>query len=321
MASVLAAAEGAEQSVVQLFDDQRLLITREGFFARQRQGASVQLNVGELADVVLTSPRLGLRGTFELVRRGEQAHGGFAGNNTNPNAVYFTPDQLPAFEQLRRTILDLLSPTAANPPTWSTAKPVVLVLTARPRQGDYVDLDVDLEEREIVEELQRVPLGDQIDLRLRPAASAENLLNDLLENRPSVVHFSGHGRVDGIIVEGPGRVGQLASEAALVRLCRLPEVQTELRLLVLNVCMSADQASALAQVTPGVIGTLDRISDAAAIAFSRGLYNALGRGMSIASAFAAGVASTSLAAGEVEAQKYAIYTRSDVDLAGYALVS
>lgn len=320
MPSVVAAADGAEGCSVQLLDDGRVIITRGGFFARQRQGALVEVSVTELTDVVLSAPRLGLRGSFEVVRRGEQARAGFAGNNTNPYAVYFTSDQHAGFEQLRRTILDRLGPPVPQGPTWSQERPVILVLTARPVQNGIQDLNVDLEEREIVEELQRVPFGDRIDLRLRPAAAVDNLLNDLLENRPSVLHFSGHGLVEGIIIEGPERTARIANEKALVRMCQLPEIQSGLRLLVLNACLTGVQASALAQSVPAVIGTLDSVQDAAAIAFARGLYNSLGRGMSIGSAFAAGVASVSIAAGEGEAQKYVIYRRSDVDLSTYALV-
>ena len=60
--------------------------------------------------------------------------------------------------------------------------------------------------------------------------------------------------------------------------------------------------------------------DEAAIAFARGFYNGLGRGMAVDSAFAAGVASVSIDSGEEEAQKYIIHARPDVDLSKLAIV-
>jgi CHAT domain len=324
VATVVASADGVEDCSVQLLDSGVVVITRGGFFARARHGALVEVAVADIGSVLVTSPRLGLRGVFVLVGRGESANGGFASNNTNPNCVYFTKDQQPAFERLRRAIVERVQGapqgTTTATPAWSAARPVVLVITSRPHGPQVTDLAVDLEEREIVEELQRVPFGDRIDLRLRPASSADNLLNDLMEHRPSVLHFSGHGFVEGIVIEGPGRAPVLASEAALARLCQIPEVASNLRLLILNACLTAEQAKSLASIVPAVIGTLDSIQDAAAIDFASGFYNALGRGTSVASAFSAGVAQVSLGAGEGEAQKYVVYRRADTDLSAWGLV-
>lgn len=322
MPDEVAFARGAEDCRASLFSDGRVVIERGGFFARQRHGARTELLLGDLGDVSITPPRLGIRGVFELVPRGASPLGGFAANNTSPNACYFTEHQRAGFEGLRRAILDALGAAGRVGPVAATSsKSVLVVLTARPRGEGVADLNVDLEERVIIEELQRVDLGDQIDLRLRPAASADNLLNDVLENRPSILHFSGHGLIEGVIVEGPGRSAVLASDSALLRVCAVPEVAAHLQLLVLNACLSAPQARTLAGSVPAVVGTLDSVLDNAAIGFARGFYNALGRGLAVSSAFAAGSAACALAAGELEADKYVIYQRGDVDLSQMAFAS
>lgn len=326
-------ASGAEGARVELVND-TVVIQREGLFASLRQGKYVEVPLWEISQVLVTSPSMGLSGAFVLVPFGQAANGGFASNNTNPWSVYFTGSQQPEFERLRSAILkrlrerDTLTPQepepgqAGEPVDWQAIEPVLLILTARPRHPlDIADLNVDLEEREILEELQRTSAHEHVEVRFRPATTADTLLNDLLEARPTVVHFSGHGLVEGLIIETHGRGSALASEASLVRMFQIPEIAARLRILVLNACLSAQQANALSSTVPAVVGTLDSVLDTTAIAFSQGFYNALGHGTSTASAFAAGTARASLECGEEEAQKYALFHRSDVDTSSWGLLN
>lgn len=313
-----ATATGAEGARVELLDD-RVVISRDGFFSSIRQGRRTEVPLSEISQVLVTSPRLGVRGVFVLASPGEVVSGGFASNNVNPKAVYFDANDQPAFERLRSRILERLHQPNAfrrDATEWSSAQPVVLVLTARPRERRTSDLNVDFEERVILEQLKHSPA----DIQLRPASTPETLVSDLIKARATVVHFSGHGTVEGIIVETAQRRSQLVSEASLLRLLNIPEVSKELRVVVLNACLSGEQATAIAERVPCVVGTLDSVLDASAISFARGFYNALGQGVSVASAFAAGVAQVSLSAGETEADMYALYRRPDVDPSSFGLL-
>lgn len=315
-------ATGAEGARVELLDD-RVVITRNGFFSSMRQGGRTEIPLSDVSQVLVTTPHLGLRGVFVVAAPGEVINGGFASNNVNPKAVYFDARDQPSFERLRSAILERLAPPPAprqEVSRWSTDQPVVLVLTARPIEPGVGDLDVDLEERVILEQLQNAAGSDRVDVQLRPASTADTLVNDLLRARATVLHFSGHGTVEGIIVETPDRRAKLVSEASLIRLLTIPEVSAELRVVVLNACLSGEQATAISRIAPCVVGTLDSVQDASAVAFARGFYAALGHGVSVASAFAAGVAQVSLATGETEADMYALFRRTDIDPSSFGIL-
>lgn len=323
----VAAADGAEGARVEVFDD-RVVITRSGFISSLRQGARVEVPVSEISDVVVSRPGL-LPGVFVLIGPGQPANPGWATNNTNPRAIYFDRGQQPALERVRVAILEHIfqsGPQSAPAAPWASNRSVVLFLTARPVDPrpaplkEWSDLNVDLEQRVVLEELQGAGGQQSVELELRPAVTVDYLINDMLSTRPTVLHFSGHGLVEGLIVETQGRGVALVQEAALLRICSIPEIAQELRLIVLNACLSARQANMLASSMHAVVGTLDSVKDSAAIAFSKGFYNALGHGTSTASAFAAGVAQVSLEGGEDEAQKYALFANPAVDPSTWGLL-
>ena len=59
--------------------------------------------------------------------------------------------------------------------------------------------------------------------------------------------------------------------------------------MVLNACYSAEQAEAIAQHIPFVVGMQSSMPDDAAIAFSLGFYRAIGAGRDIEFAFKLGI--------------------------------
>jgi hypothetical protein len=140
----------------------------------------------------------------------------------------------------------------------------------------------------IREELERSPSRKAVLIELRPGLVRTDLARYLLETRPSVVHFSGHGDKDAVYAEDPaGRSSPIAVNA-LRDLFAMPLISETVRLVVLSSCLSHAQASGIARSIPAVIGMRGSILDDAALAFSRGLYMALGQGLSISDAFAFG---------------------------------
>ena len=107
--------------------------------------------------------------------------------------------------------------------------------------------------------------------------------------RPTVVHFAGHGNDRSLsIIQDHGLV---ANETCLTagQLCDvLRTMQERVRLFVLNACLSSDLAQQLvdADVVDYAIGWRAMVSDSVAIAFSRALYASLGDGRRIGDAVA-----------------------------------
>src|SRR5215467_10210494 len=75
--------------------------------------------------------------------------------------------------------------------TRTATKQVILFLAANPRDTAHVALDC--EARSIHVELKRSGYRDRFDFVTRWAAEPLDLLRELRELRPTVVHFSGHG--------------------------------------------------------------------------------------------------------------------------------
>lgn len=104
---------------------------------------------------------------------------------------------------------------------------------------------------------------------------------------PAIVHFAGHGNDRSLsIIENHGL---LANESPLGadQLCEvLRAMEERVRLCVLNACASGELAKRLveARVADNAVGWPAKVSDSAAIAFSRALYGALGDARSITDA-------------------------------------
>ena len=103
--------------------------------------------------------------------------------------------------------------------------------------------------------------------------------------RSSISRVNGDDRSLSIIEDG----GSLANEIPLSAdgLCEvLQSMEKRIRLCVLNACASAELASRIVRASAAdhAVGWPGKISDSAAIAFSRALYGALGDGRDIADA-------------------------------------
>ncbi|WP_437589434.1 AAA family ATPase [Sorangium sp. So ce1000] len=183
----------------------------------------------------------------------------------------------------------------------------VLFLSANPSGTRQLDLDV--EYRDIEDERMRARLRDAFELRPVLAARIDDVGRALMQHRPTVVHFGGHGqharpaadgrnvrplpgvggasdeRTELLLIDDAGRPAPVPIEA-LAELFRLEG--GSVRCVVLNACYSLAQAKAIARHVDCAIGTSSVIRDNAAIAFSKGLYRALFNGDSIETAFAVG---------------------------------
>lgn len=145
-------------------------------------------------------------------------------------------------------------------------------------------LRLDEEERTIDEALRHASQRDRFDLKLRHAARTRDLQISMLETKPSIVHFCGHGTgEEGLVFQDEAGRAKLVSTVALASLFELFDQSVEC--VVLNACFAEVQANAISKHIRYVIGTHKAIGDQAAIEFSRGFYQALGAGESIERAF------------------------------------
>ena len=151
----------------------------------------------------------------------------------------------------------------------------ILILTANPI--DTARLRLDKEVREIDEGLRRAEHRDKFELMHKWAVRPRDVQRAMLQAKPNIVHFSGHGEgEDGLVFEGSDGKFQLVSGSALASLFKL--FSTSVECVILNGCYSAVQAEAIAEHIPYVIGMSQGISDKAALEFAISFYDALGAG-------------------------------------------
>jgi hypothetical protein len=121
------------------------------------------------------------------------------------------------------------------------------------------------------------------------ALQRDELQQGLLQHRPNVVHFGGHGTQAGeLVLRDPD--GGLAPVSADALQALFGALHDNIQVVVLNACFSAIQAAAIRDSVGIVIGMRRQISDRAAIAFTRAFYEALVYGESVRKAFDLGIA-------------------------------
>lgn len=158
-----------------------------------------------------------------------------------------------------------------------------LLMLASSGEGD---LRVGREQKRIKDAVQFASGRDSIALDLRPAATADDLLNGLTQGRPHIVHFSGHGN-DAVVVfeQDTDSANHGAIVAADTLAAALRAVDEPPLLVVLNACSSATQAERIADgVAAFAIGHSDSIADGDAIAYAARFYASLADGQSIQAA-------------------------------------
>ncbi|MNK78811.1 CHAT domain protein [compost metagenome] len=166
----------------------------------------------------------------------------------------------------------------------------ILFLGASPI--DEVKLRIDEEVREIETGLKLAKLRDQFDLKSEWAITTQTLQQAILDETPTIVHFSGHGDVDGIAVEDKLGNSKLVDNDAISSLFEL--FSADIHCVILNSCYSESQAIEISKHIPYVIGMKSSIGDKTAIAFSLGFYTALGAGKDIEFAYKMGIVAIKL---------------------------
>jgi hypothetical protein len=159
----------------------------------------------------------------------------------------------------------------------------ILLLAANPKETKSLRLQE--EEREIRERLRLAGYG-KTPINSTGATRSRDIQQAMLDFKPQIVHFSGHGAAqEGLVFEDAAGQEKLVGSGALANLFRL---FNRVECVVLNACYSKFQAEAIARHIEYVIGMSQGIGDKAAIEFSVGFYSALGAGESIEFAYELG---------------------------------
>jgi hypothetical protein len=185
----------------------------------------------------------------------------------------------------------------------------ILVLAANPVNTSQLRLGEEV--RSIQAELERSRYRDRFELVSQWAVRVGDLSKALLDHKPQIVHFSGHGqgkptatgdraltssarklelvsdqliaRDDGLVFEDEQGRARLVSTAALAGLFEL--FQNDVKCVVLNACYSEMQSKAIHQHIDCVVGMNQAIGDRAAIQFATEFYKALATGTSFEFAY------------------------------------
>ena len=154
----------------------------------------------------------------------------------------------------------------------------ILILAANPKNTSQLRLD--LEVRKIDDGLQRAKKRDRFMLKQKWAVRPVDVRRAMLDYKPNIVHFCGHGGgEDGLVFEDESENTRLVDAETLAEFFEL--FADVVDCVVLNACFSETQAEAIAQHINYVIGMNSSIGDAAAIEFSVAFYDAIGTGESV----------------------------------------
>lgn len=171
----------------------------------------------------------------------------------------------------------------------------VLFLAANPSGTDPLRLDREL--RIIREAIERSRHREALRLEIRTAATVHDLRRALLDAPYEVVHLSGHGEQDGLLLEDEqGECVPIPRQAMARLFSRYAPPRGELRCVVLNACWSLATGEDPSMLVPFTVAMDGPISDRGALEFSRGFYDALGAGLDFCDAYEEGCSSVELAA-------------------------
>ncbi len=144
----------------------------------------------------------------------------------------------------------------------------ILFLAANP--SDTTRLRLDKEMSEIKSGLKRA--AEKFAVHQQEACRPKDVRRAMLEAKPGIVHFCGHGEGEGgIAFENENGDTAWVSTASLAGFFKL--FAEHVGCVVLNACYSEVQAEAIAQHVDYVIGMNNAIHDKAAIKFAVAFYD------------------------------------------------
>jgi hypothetical protein len=205
-------------------------------------------------------------------------------------------DSLPQRQELPPATLDELREAVENlhkllnpaKPEQLVTKQKILFLAADPQNETRLRLTKEFRE---IEHNLSMSISRAFTLCVPEfSVRKQDLSRRLLQEKPRIVHFSGHGKSSGSLCfeRDDGNSHEIEPQY-LDSLFELHS--TYVKCVILNSCYSHKQAKSISKHIDFVVGMNAAISDQAAIDFSIGFYQAIGEGMGIKDAYEHGCAS------------------------------
>ncbi len=164
----------------------------------------------------------------------------------------------------------------------------ILLLTANPKGSDSLRLDQEV--RQIEKSMERASHRNDFAVVSKWAVQITDMRRALLDKKPFIVQFSGHGSKAGeLVVENKQGQPQTIPAKALGNFFKTIQKRSPIHCVVLNACYSEIQAKEIQAHVPFVIGMSDAIPDEAAMVFSEAFYDSIGTGDDVDLAFEIGV--------------------------------
>jgi hypothetical protein len=192
----------------------------------------------------------------------------------------------------------------------------ILFLAANAVENVHLALDEEI--RAIGGALEKTPGWDKITLVSRWAVRPPDILQAVNELQPVVIHFSGHGTPKGELIF-EGKEGSQFPVKAHAMVKAITAACPDTRFCYFNACFSDADAAAVVTRLEAAVGMRTAISDAAALAFARQFYSAVGFGKSLAVAMAEARAILEIE-GIEEEDTPVLHLRPGTDAASIALI-
>jgi hypothetical protein len=157
----------------------------------------------------------------------------------------------------------------------------ILFFASSPQKMSQSDLQI--EAREIDEKIHYAEFSHSLEFIPRLAVRSSDVLKALNEVQPHIVHFSGHGRTDGIILLDKD------DQPILVKVDVFKDLfitmKDNVQIVFFNNCYSEENAISVSKVIDCVVGMNTLAEDKSAIVFAASFYSAIGSGRSVQDAF------------------------------------
>ncbi|MCB9551329.1 MAG: CHAT domain-containing protein [Myxococcales bacterium] len=146
-------------------------------------------------------------------------------------------------------------------------------------------VNAEAEERKIRDRIA----GGRFSFEKVPDVRAEDLFAVLRDQRPAMVHFSGHGHgAAGLAMKNrDGLPTSITARELALHFRDLAAQGVAVRCVVLNACLAEEQALAIAPYVDFVVGTTALVGDDVAVTFADNFYLALTEGRAVRQAFEA----------------------------------
>ncbi len=176
----------------------------------------------------------------------------------------------------------------------------VLMMMSSPKQQTHLRLDE--EARDMSHELALVKDGAlQVEVKHAWAVRVRDIQGVVLNEKPKVLHFSGHGSPGKLCFENDQGTAQDVDAKAFADFLALCQ---GLDCLVLNACYSDSVAKEASKHLKAVVGCDVSIADRACVMFTKAFYRGLAHGRTYSDAYGLAVNDLNLAGLKVEAAKY-----------------